>query len=172
MLPIALNTGKLNILICGQGANFEKRCAQLKELNSTLNITRTPTECDLKAADIVFIAGLSVDESSKIRIIAKEFGCLVNAEDINDLCDFYMTSIVRRGSLVLSVSTGGKSPSLSKIIRRFLENLFPQVWEDRLNHIASIREKMRQDGAKASEIDEKTKSIVKDGKFLCQKCTN
>ena len=51
------------------------------------------------------------------RARARAGGVLVNVEDVIGWCDFHNPSIVRRGDLLLTVSTGGQSPGLAARIR-------------------------------------------------------
>lgn len=41
--------------------------------------------------------------------------------DNPQLCDFYMGGIVTKGNLKIAISTNGKSPTLAKRIRHWLE---------------------------------------------------
>ena len=60
---------------------------------------------------------------------ALEKNMLVNVVDgsalPNNVLRFENPSTIRRGALLITVSTGGTSPALSKFVRRQLENIFP-----------------------------------------------
>jgi len=49
----------------------------------------------------------------------------VNVADVPELCSFIVPSVLRRGPVVVAVSTGGQSPSLAKSLRRRIEALLP-----------------------------------------------
>ncbi len=62
--------------------------------------------------------------SARLAQLARDAGVLVNVEDVPDLCDFHVPAAVRRGDLLLTVSTGGRAPGLSRILREWLETPF------------------------------------------------
>lgn len=67
------------------------------------------------AATDVPAVNAAVSEAAQAR------GILVNVVDEPELCDFFAPAVVHRGDLTIAVSTGGKSPILSRVIREELE---------------------------------------------------
>ncbi len=69
------------------------------------------------------------DVNRQAAVEAAEKNMLVNVVDKSDVPDdvrrFENPSTIRRGDLLLTISTGGKSPALSKSIRLELEKFFP-----------------------------------------------
>src|SRR5665647_3629 len=73
-------------------------------------IERPYQSTDIDGADIVIAAVNDITVSEQVSRDAKERGKLVNAADKPELCDFYLGSIVQKGSLKIAISTNGKSP--------------------------------------------------------------
>ena len=80
---------------------------------------------------------------------------LVNVVDSREDSSFTVNSAVRRGDLLIAISTGGASPAVSKAIRMRLEEMFGEEYAVMLEIMADAREK-----AMDSITDEKkTQSI-------------
>src|SRR3990172_11961296 len=69
---------------------------------------------DLKEAFLVIAATNSSRINRKIIQEANKRKILINVVDSPELCDFIMPSLIRRGDLLITISTGGKAPALSK----------------------------------------------------------
>lgn len=101
--------------------------AGLARLASARRITwakRRYRHCDVKNARLAYGA---TDDTATNRAVfrdARRCGVLVNVVDQPALSSFIAPAQVRRGHLVLAVSTGGASPTLAKHVRRTLERQF------------------------------------------------
>ncbi|MFQ5645830.1 MAG: bifunctional precorrin-2 dehydrogenase/sirohydrochlorin ferrochelatase [bacterium] len=96
-----------------------------------------------------FLAYSATDDNAINRQVyeeARHRNILVNVVDVPDLCNFIVPSIVSRGDLSLSVSTGGKSPALSKKIRKELEKSYGGEYADYLILLGNIREFVKSSG--------------------------
>jgi precorrin-2 dehydrogenase / sirohydrochlorin ferrochelatase len=76
------------------------------------------------------------------------------------LCDFHNPAQVRRGDLLLTVSTGGRSPGLAARIRAELGRAFGPEWADRLNLIAARRAAWRRPGRPLEELARLTDATI------------
>ena len=161
MFPIILDTARLKIVVVGDGPATKRRNALFKEAGiKTRWIKKVPAKKDLVSAEVVFVADFDLATSKKIYQLGKEVGALVNVEDKKDLCDFHVPAIVRRGDLLLTVSTGGKSPRLARRIRQQLEKLFPSQWAKRVAEISKKRLEWKNKGAGIEEISEATDELL------------
>ena len=66
---------------------------------------------------------------------------LVNVVDSREDSSFTVNSAVRRGDLLIAISTGGASPAVSKAIRMRLEEMFGEEYAVMLEIMADAREK-------------------------------
>jgi uncharacterized protein len=116
---------------------------------------------DLNEKDIVFIAVDDPLESQRIRNLAKVGKLLVNVADKPDQCDFYLGSIVQKGSLKLAISTNGKSPTAAKRIREMLQQTLPDEMEELLQNLHQIRNQIGGDFAhKVHALNKLTSGLV------------
>lgn len=117
---------------------------------------------DLWSADIVLLATNNRDTNHSILRFAKTRGLLVNVADTPDLCDFYLGSVVTKGELKVGISTNGKSPTIAKRFREFMEEAIPENTDELLDNMNGIREKVKGDlGEKVKVLNEVTKSWLK-----------
>lgn len=83
-----------------------KKIAEQKE---TIKLIERPyTICDIEEADLIIAAVNNLQTSAQIKSDADEKGKLVNVADKPELCDFYLGSIVQKGSVKIGISTNGK----------------------------------------------------------------
>jgi precorrin-2 dehydrogenase/sirohydrochlorin ferrochelatase len=87
-------------------------------------------------------------------------------EDQPALCDFHVPAIVRRGDLIVSVSTSGRAPGLARLIREWLEKKLHLEWSSRLDDISCARAEWREAGHSPSEVSGKTRALVAGKEWL------
>lgn len=100
---------------------------------------------DLWDKDIVLLATDNRQLHETIRNFARTRRLLINVADTPELCDFYLGSVVTKGNLKIGVSTNGKSPTISKRIREYLEEALPEDTNDLLNNMQKIRDQIKGD---------------------------
>lgn len=129
---------------------------------SNITIERRPYSIsDLEDADIVIAAVNSINTSEQIRDDAHKTGKLVNVADKPGLCDFYLSSIVKKGSVKIAISTNGKSPTISKRLKEVINTMIPDEMESVLQNMQIIREGMKGDfSEKVKQLNDLTKTLV------------
>lgn len=83
---------------------------------------------DLEGAFLVFAATDQPAVQATVQRDARAAGRLANIADAPAACDFQIPATVRRGDLILTVSTSGRSPAVSAMIRRQLESEFGEEY--------------------------------------------
>jgi precorrin-2 dehydrogenase/sirohydrochlorin ferrochelatase len=82
---------------------------------------------------------------------AKRNGVLVNAADAPADCDYFAPAVLRRGELVLAVSTGGAAPALARQLRQVLAGQVDQAfgdWVDLLREARPLIQRHEPDAAR------------------------
>lgn len=116
---------------------------------------------DLDDVDVAIIAVNDPVMSKKIRDDAKQKGKLVNVADQPELCDFYLSSIVKKGNLKIAISTNGKSPTIAKRLKETFNELLPDKIDDVLNNMQLIRNKLNGDFAgKVDKLNDVTRILA------------
>jgi len=101
-----------------------------------------------------FLAYGATDDSRTHRLMAGEAekeDVLINVVDRPALCHFIAPAIVRRGDLILAISTSGASPALAKKLRQELEQTFGREYAEALRFLRSLRKKLMGSSFSLSE---------------------
>lgn len=169
MFPIVLNSADISIMVVGNGPATERRLKLLEAAGAKklfIYKDNLPEDKDFEGIQLMMIADLDHDTSLGLANKARERGIIVNVEDYKPGCDYYVPAIVRRGNLLLTVSTAGGSPRLARRLRQLLEELFTQDWAERLKKIANARKRWKKQKLSFGEIAKKTDDMIeKEGWF-------
>lgn len=185
LFPIFLKLDQLNTLVVGGGnVALEKVSAILRNApdarvfmvapffrQDTLNfIEKFPSitfeirefsEGDLDGQDLIICATDNVQLHQKIKVLAVDRHLLCNVADTPNLCDFYLGSIVQKGDLKIAISTNGKSPTLAKRLRAFLEDVIPSDIQESMDGLEAYRKSLKGDfEAKIKALNELTKGFT------------
>jgi precorrin-2 dehydrogenase/sirohydrochlorin ferrochelatase len=183
MIPVALNPQRVKLGLMGAGNAGLRRHAALRTggaggleiftadpaLATAANTglrTQPPSDTELAALNLLWVAGLPEPEARALASRARALGVLVNVEDVPDLCDFHAVSEIRRGDLLLTVSTGGQAPGLAAALRRRLDGCFPPAWAARVAEIADLRRLWRADGASMPETAHRIDALIAERAWL------
>jgi precorrin-2 dehydrogenase/sirohydrochlorin ferrochelatase len=87
----------------------------------------------------------------RVSRAARGRGILVNAVDQPEDCSFIVPSTLRRGDLVIAVSTSGKSPALARRVREQLEKVVGLEYESFLVLLGTLRKEILSRGLSSEE---------------------
>lgn len=99
---------------------------------------------DVSGYLLVFCATDSAAINQQVADDARQAGALVNVADRPDLCDFTIPARLLRGSLSITVSTGGNSPALARELRNELAGRYGPEYEDYLEIVGRLRREWQQ----------------------------
>jgi precorrin-2 dehydrogenase / sirohydrochlorin ferrochelatase len=94
---------------------------------------------DLASIFLVVGATSSTAVNDAVYREAQKRKILCNIVDDPDRCDFYYSSVVRRGDLQVAISTAGQSPALAQRLRREFEAQLAPVYAGWLEELGKTR---------------------------------
>lgn len=158
--PIMLDVNGKACLVIGGGHVAERKIASLLDAGATVTVISIEVSSKLEAKGIngevilkkkAYEPGdlhgylLVIAATDKAEVNAAVFqeaaaqGAWVNVADRPDLSSFIVPSVIRRGKLILAVSTGGASPSLARQIAGELEASYGAEYEIYLDFLSDLR---------------------------------
>lgn len=177
--PINIKIDDMQITIIGGGKVAYRKCMnfldfykkvtvvskdfidEFNEIKDKINIIKDGyDEKYIKESFVVIAATNNKCINRKIGIYCRDNGKLVNVVDDVNLSNFTVPSYVKRGDLLLSVSTGGKSPSLSSKIRKELERIYDESYEEYVKLLGQVRERIIKNTVDIKERRVKLKEIL------------
>lgn len=135
-------------------------------------IRRRYRPADLTGMRLVVAA--TGDGALQAQILAdgRAAGVLVNSADDPANCDFTLPSRVRRGPVLLTASTQGRSPALSTWLRRRLSQDYGPEIEVLCDLLAEAREEIRDQGLSSEglawqeALDSGMLELVREGRLV------
>jgi len=144
--PVMLDLVDRLCLVVGGGAVAERKVERLVEAGArvtvvspslTQRLLRLATDAQLRWRPREYVPGdvdgfvlamVATDDAAVNAAVAaecRERGVLINCTDDPAHCSFILPSVLKRGSLTVTVSTGGASPTMARLVREELETLLP-----------------------------------------------
>ncbi len=158
--PVALELSDRRCVVTGGGREAEGKARALLEAEADVvviaprvsdgfgelvrrgeitHIARRYRRGDLAGAFLVIAADSDRAVRAEVFAEAEAERVLCNAVDDVEHCHFAVPSIVRRGELLLAISTGGRAPALAKRLRHRLTEQFGWQWEALIDVLGDVR---------------------------------
>ncbi|WP_053959383.1 precorrin-2 dehydrogenase/sirohydrochlorin ferrochelatase family protein [Sulfobacillus thermosulfidooxidans] len=149
--PVAIELEKQKVIILGSGTLAAQRINSLINTGAIIHVygpypvqeildfmhtgqvtyyDREITESDFCDVKLVFVTDVHPFNLNMIQQWCHQHHAWIHVADVPSSCDFYAVSQLRRGDLVIGVSTSGLAPSLARRVRMALEPLFDSSWGD------------------------------------------
>ncbi|EGT4929367.1 bifunctional precorrin-2 dehydrogenase/sirohydrochlorin ferrochelatase, partial [Clostridioides difficile] len=149
------------VVIIGGGEIAYRKCKNFLEFNKNVTIVSKQIlnkfydlkgnikiikddykEIYIKDASVIIAATNNRELNMEIGLYCRAKNKLVNVVDNIEISNFTVPSYIKRGDLLISVSTGGKSPSLSSKIKKEIEEIYTEDYEEYLNVLGDIRKEV------------------------------
>ena len=163
LFPVNLEIRGRKVVVVGGGAVAERKCRSLLEAAAAVTVVaprltaglaalardggvshdrRSLQPGDLRGAVLAFAATDSRAANAAVAAEARQLGIPVCVADAPEEGTFTSPATVRRGDLLITVSTGGKSPALARRIRRDLEERYGPEYAAIVDLLGELREKL------------------------------
>jgi precorrin-2 dehydrogenase/sirohydrochlorin ferrochelatase len=191
LYPINLRIAGHRCLVVGAGSVAAQKIAGLLDCNAEIVVVAPevlePVEALADRIEIIrrryrpedltgmrLVVAATGDGPLQAQILAdgRAAGVLVNSADDPANCDFTLPSRVRRGPVLLTASTQGRSPALSTWLRRRLSQDYGPEIEVLCDLLAEAREEIRDQGLSSEglawqeALDSGMLELVREGRLV------
>ena len=160
LLPVFLKLEGRKVLVVGGGAVAESKIQTLlaaralvsvvaPEVRETIVATRVRVlrrpfaPADVDGAWLV-VAAAPPEVNRQVLAAAEARGVFVNAVDDPAHGSAYLGGVLRRGGVTIAVSTDGKAPALTGLLREALEAALPEDAAEWVTAAAALREEQKR----------------------------
>jgi siroheme synthase-like protein len=189
--PVALDLTGRPCLVVGGGTIAERKVAGLVGAGARVTVVSPSLSPELMrlatdgrftwwpraygGGDVAgfFLVMVATDDGAVNGAVAAEArarGVLVNCADDPGRCDFILPSVLRRGLIMVAVSTGGASPIMARLVREEIEALLPDDCGALAEVVASARRVLRARGVSVGgdgwrdAVDTELRGLVASGR--------
>jgi len=139
--------------------------AALADTHEIVHHPRPYRPGDLAGAALAYVAVADPAVQAAVAAEASAAGVFVNVVDVPALCTFIAPAVVRRGPVVVAVSTGGASPALARRLRQDLEARIGAEYGLAATILAKVRPLVRASHTDAADRSRTFARLV-DGPLL------
>lgn len=155
--PINYSVAGRKVLVVGGGTIAYRKVMSLLECGARVTVVspqfsaalsrakgvrlrrRRYRKSDLRSACLVISATDIRDVNVRVAAQASAAGIPVNVVDQPDLCTFTLPAVVRKDDLLVTISTGGASPAMSRRIRELLKKVIGPEYARHLKLLKEMR---------------------------------
>lgn len=116
---------------------------KFKDIESKIELIRDEYKEEyIENSFIVVAATNNRDINKSIGMYCAEKNKLVNVVDDPTLSSYIVPATIKRGDLIIGVSTSGKSPSLASKIKKDLERVYDDSYEEYIQLLGELRDEI------------------------------
>jgi siroheme synthase-like protein len=116
-------------------------------------VERPFTEADVDDAWLVITATDDPEVNRTVFVAGEARRIFVNSADDPANCSFTLMSVVRRGDIVVTIGTNGRSPALATFLKDHVRDEMGPEYETLLELLSEAREEMRSAGRSSEDAD-------------------
>jgi precorrin-2 dehydrogenase/sirohydrochlorin ferrochelatase len=171
--PVNLILAGRPCLVVGGGAIAARKAAGLLECGADVRVIARQAGPEIRALGLPIeerpyrrgdVAGYrlalaATDDPETNRAVFEDgeaAGIWVNSADDPASCSFTLPSVVRRGPIMVTVATGGRSPALASWLKAHVADEMGPEYETLLDLLSSARDEMKAAGRSTEEADWRT----------------
>jgi precorrin-2 dehydrogenase/sirohydrochlorin ferrochelatase len=167
--PVNLNLHGRPVLVVGGGRIAYRKVEQLLMADAEVTVLspmfvdefhslpvtlvqRVYASGDIDAFRLVITATGNTPVNQQIYDECEAKGIWINSADDPDRCAFTLPAALRRGDLMVTVSTGGASPALASWLRSHLELSIVPEFEEVVSRLAIERARIHAEGESTENV--------------------
>jgi precorrin-2 dehydrogenase/sirohydrochlorin ferrochelatase len=168
--PVNLNLVGRPVLVVGGGRIALRKVQQLLAAGGDVTVIAPDVVDDLAQLPVTVVRRrYAPGDAASFRLVitatgdtavdqqiydeCEEAGVWVNSADDPERCAFTLPATLRRGSLMITVSTGGASPALASWMRSHLEHAITENYADVVSRLALERARIHANGESTEDVD-------------------
>lgn len=137
--PVSLDVTGRRCLVIGSGPLAREKVDGLVDAGADVVVLEAYSPGDLQGAFLCVVTDPDPALHAAVAAEARAERVLLNCMDDVPYCDFAAPSIVRRGDLRISISTGGKAPALAKRLRLTLTEEIDEAYGELVELLGEVR---------------------------------
>ena len=157
LYPVNLVVQGRRCLVVGSGAVAEAKARDLRECGAVVDVV-APEDYRRGGVDGYRLVVTTSDSTFNRALYeeAEAAGVWINSADDPANCSFTLPAVARRGPVMVTASTGGRSPALATWLRRRFEAELGPEYEVLVDLLASERAAIRANGRSTEGLDWQT----------------
>lgn len=138
--PLCMDLRGKKVLLVGTGPQIADKAEKLRPFGAQLLRCDDPHQPALDQ-EIAFVVVGDVDRQTACRVscLCRERGIPVNVVDDPRNSTFFFPSLIVRGDVTVSVSTGGKAPGGGACISRLIGSVLPEDTGEIIDRLQALR---------------------------------
>jgi precorrin-2 dehydrogenase/sirohydrochlorin ferrochelatase len=168
--PVNLILEGKRCLVVGGGPVAARKVAGLLACGAVVHVIATSPGPDVEALPVVLerrpyrrgdldgyrlVIAATNDHAVNAAIFdeGEAAGTWVNSADDPAACSFTLPSVIRQGPIMVTVSTGGRSPALATWLKGRIEDRLGPEYQVLVDLLSTVREDMRATGRSTEQAD-------------------